>query len=220
MPAYFAVIEKAIRSGEDGEALKSVKAARKLFAQEVARLKEVAIELRPPELDILGACHAMRQHFSRLKERTGIRIHFTETLGRRRLAGNVSTVLFRIVQEALTNAIRHGRAKKADVSLRASKEAVRLTIRDNGMGFDASEQRARKTPQMGFHIMREMAASAGGVFEVASAPGTGTIVRVRLPLETAASGPGDVTGREKTAARGRTTRPSGRGVRPQKRSRT
>jgi two-component system NarL family sensor kinase len=93
-----------------------------------------------------------------------------------------ATILFRVAQEALTNAIAHGRAQRVSVDLRASKEAVTLTVHDNGKGFDPSEQMARPTSQMGLRVMREMALSAGGAFTVDSGRGKGTTVRVRLPI--------------------------------------
>ena len=155
---------------------------RKLFDESVARLKGVAIEIRPPELDVLGLRAALRQYFSQVTEHGGTRVHFRETLGRRRVSGDTATILFRVAQEALTNAITHGHATRVEVALSASKKEVGLTIRNNGKGFNPSEQRARAASQMGLRVMREMALSAGGVFTVDSGRGKRTTVRVRLPL--------------------------------------
>jgi PAS domain S-box-containing protein len=180
--AHFDAIEQDLRSGKPGEALKWMKRARKLFDESVVRLKKLAIELRPPELDVLGLHAALRQYFSQVTERGGTRVHFRETLGRRRVSGDTATILFRVAQEALTNAIRHGHATRVDVDLRASKEEVTLRVRDNGKGFDPSELTAQVTSQMGLRVMRELALSAGGVFTVDSGRGKGTTVRVRLPI--------------------------------------
>jgi len=158
----------------------------------VARLKEVAVQLRPPELDALGLCAALRQHFSRATKHGGTRIHFRETLGRRRVSGDAATTLFRVAQETLTNAITHGDAKQVNVYLSASKNKVRLTVRDNGKGFSPSGQTGQATSRMGLRVMKEMAASSGGGFEIHSRRGRGTTVRVSLPLTTAVLGPRDV----------------------------
>ena len=180
--SHFDAIEQDLRSGKPGEALKWMNRTRKLFDESVARLKQLAIELRPPELDVLGLRAALRQHFAQVTQRGRTRIHFRETLGRRRVSGDTATILFRVAQEALTNAIRHGHATRVDVDLRASKEEVTLRVRDNGKGFDPSELTAQVTSQMGLRVMRELALSAGGVFTVDSGRGKGTTVRVRLPI--------------------------------------
>ncbi|MGD0259495.1 MAG: ATP-binding protein [Verrucomicrobiota bacterium] len=181
--AHLDLTEEHIRSGKPGEALELIRRTRKLFDESVARLKGVAVQLRPPELDAIGLCGALRQYFSAAPKHGGTRIHFKETLGRRRVPEGPATILFRAAQEALTNAITHGRAQQVDVDLRASKAAVTLTIHDNGKEFDPSEQMARITSQMGLRVMREMALSAGGAFTVDSGRGKGTTVRVRLPLK-------------------------------------
>jgi PAS domain S-box-containing protein len=180
--AHFDAIEQDLRSGKPKEALQWMKRTRKLFGESVTRLKALAVELRPPELDVIGLSAALRQYLSQVTERGGIRIHFRESLGRRRVPGGNATILFRVAQEALTNAITHGRAKQVDVDVRALKGEVTLTVHDNGKEFDPTEQMARPTSQMGLRVMREMALSAGGVFTVDSGQGKGTTVRVRLPI--------------------------------------
>ena len=185
LSAHFDAIEEDVRSGKFMKALGWVKRARTVFVQTVARLKGLAVELRPPDLDILGLRAALRHHFAQVTERGGIRIHFTETLGKRRMSGDVSTILFRVAQEALTNAIQHGHARKVDVSLEASKKAVHLAVRDNGRGFDPSGRGARGDSRMGLRVMQEMAASAGGALTVDSGQGKGARVCVSLPLEAA-----------------------------------
>jgi len=185
MSAYLDAIEKDLRSGKPGQALQWMNLTRKLFDQSVARLKNLAVEIRLPELDVLGLSAALRQHFSRITTQRGTRIRFRETRQGPPVSANAATILFRVAQEALTNAIQHGRAKQVDVDFRASKEEIRLTVRDNGKGFDPSQPRRRATPQLGLRVMREMAASAGGAFAVESRRGKGTTVRLSLPMETA-----------------------------------
>jgi PAS domain S-box-containing protein len=180
--AHLDAIEGDLRARKPREALKWMKRTRKLFDKSVVRLKKLAVELRPPELDVLGLCAALRQHFAQVSERGRTRIHFRETLGRTRVSGGAATILFRAAQEALTNAITHGQATRVDADLRASKEEVALRVHDNGKGFNPSEQMARATSQMGLRVMHEMATAAGGVFTVDSRRGKGTTVCVRLPI--------------------------------------
>jgi PAS domain S-box-containing protein len=209
-------IEADIRSGKPGEALKWTKRTRKLFGESVVRLKGLATQLRPLELDVLGLPAALRQCFSQARECGDTRIHFRETLGRRRVAGDAATTLFRIAQEALTNASSHGHAKRVAVDLGASKKEVRLTVRDNGKGFDPHGHRARKTSQIGLRVMQEMAIHAGGACLIDSTPGKGTVVRVSLPLKNAALEPGDARMPKETAGRGKAFRSAGRGPRPRR----
>jgi len=186
--AHLDAIEEDLRSGKPGEALKWMKRTRKLFDGSVVRLKGLAVQLRPPELDVLGLCAALRQHFSQATKHRGVRIHFRENLVRRRVSGDTATLLFRVAQEALTNAITHGHAKRVDVTLRALKKEIRLTVRDDGKGFDPSEHLAREKSQMGLRVMQEMAISAGGAFAIESGRKKGTTVRVSLPYARAKRG--------------------------------
>jgi two-component system sensor histidine kinase DegS len=217
MTAHFDVIENNLRSGELRDTLKWVKRTRKLFAKSMARLKQLAVQLRPPELDVLGLCPALRQHFADVTKHRGTRIHFSETLGRRRVSEDLVTTLFRVAQEALTNAITHGRAKRVDFDLRATKEAITLTICDNGKGFDPTVPRTRKKSLLGLRVMREMAAAVRGAFTLESGRGQGTTVRVSLPLATAAEGLRNVIGREGTELREKPARSAGRGSRLKRR---
>jgi PAS domain S-box-containing protein len=217
--AHLDAVEEDIRSGNIGEALKWIKRTRNLFNESVDHLKDVAVQLRPPELDILGLGPALRQYISQITKRRAARIHFRETLANRRVCGETATILFRVVQESLTNALKHGHAKRVDVNIRASKEQVTLEVRDDGKGFDSSGQGEIATSPLGLRVMREMAISGGGAFTIHSAPGKGTLVRVVLPFKIDPPGPKDAAvpeekaTREKMRSAGRVSRPQiGRGA--------
>jgi len=180
--AHFDAIQQDLRSGEVGEALKWMKRTRKLFDQSVACLKRLAVELRPPALDVLGLRPALKEFFSQVTTQRGLRIHFRATGRQLRPEANAAMVLFRVAQEAVTNAIKHGRAKRLDVELNTSKEEIALTVRDDGKGFDPRNKRAAAACGLGLRIMREMSVSAGGALTVDSAPDKGTTLSVRLPL--------------------------------------
>ena len=202
---------------------------RKLFDQSLKRLKGLAVELRPPELDVLGLGAALRQHFSLVTKRGGIRIRFRQGQHGNRLIGDTAIVLFRVAQEALTNAITHGLAKRVAVDLLTLQKEVRLTIRDNGKGFDSSAQMNLPMSHLGLRVMREMADFFGGAFTIESSPGKGTTVRVILPIKTAPApapprrgkglGLAGAAVRKATTARGRNLRSSVRSSRLQKGSR-
>jgi signal transduction histidine kinase len=206
MAAYLDAVEADLRSGKLSEALLLSKRARKLFEESIGRLKGLAVELRPPELDVLGLSAALRQHFSLVTKRAGVLIRLSETLGRKRLPEEHATMLFRIAQEALTNAIKHGNAKRVDVHLDASSREITLAVRDDGKGFDPSARKPRAGTQMGLAVMREMARAAAGALRLDSAPGKGTRLRVSLPRGTAAAARGKATLPQSTAAPGKAGR--------------
>jgi signal transduction histidine kinase len=219
--AYLDAIEEDLRSEKPGKALRWMQRTRKLFDQSLKRLKGLAVELRPPELDVLGLGAALRQHFSLVTKRGGIRIRFKEGQHGNRLIGDTAIVLFRVAQEALTNAIQHGLAKRVAVDLLTFQKGVRLTIRDNGKGFDPSEQMKLSMSHLGLRVMREMADFIGGAFTIDSSPGKGTTVRLTLPIETVpASAPLPPSPRLwRTGRRGKTIRSDVRSARPRKGSR-
>ena len=185
LSAYFDAIEEDLRSGKTGQSLKWLERTRDLFDKSMIRLKALAVELRPPELDILGLRAALSRYFSQISEHRGIQIQLRETLGTEPVPAHAATILFRVAQEALTNAIKNGGAKRADVDIRTSNGRVSLTIRDNGSGFDVSQQMALAESKIGLRAMKDMATSMGGDFSVESEPGKGTTVRVILPMESA-----------------------------------
>lgn len=136
--------------------------------------------MRPPDLDITGLSDAFREYFSDIMSQTGIKINFREGMNSREIKDKAAIVLYRIVQEAINNIIKHANTKKAYVSLYFRGNNVMLNVWDNGKGYDP-EMSLNKT-QMGIRGMREMAESLDGVFAIKSAPGQGTEVSVILPI--------------------------------------
>ena len=180
--AHLDAVEAAVRGDRREDALEWTGRMRRLFTETVTRLKKLATQIRPPDLDALGLTAALRQHFTQITETGEVRIDFTESLGRRPLPSTATTLLFRVAQEALTNAIAHGRAKLVTVLLETPGKEVTLTVQDNGQGFDPDRENERGTSAMGLLIMREMAEAEGGTFRLGSEPGRGTTVCVRLRL--------------------------------------
>jgi len=93
----------------------------------------------------------------------------------------IALCLFRIVQEALRNVSKHGRASRVEVRLQGCSESISLTLRDNGIGFDLSKEYA--SAGIGIQSMNERARVLAGTFEVESAPMKGTRINVKVPLK-------------------------------------
>jgi two-component system sensor histidine kinase UhpB len=110
-------------------------------------------------------------------------VNFTATRLARRLPAEVETILFRIVQEALSNVARHAQAAQVTVSLDQVENQVWLTVCDDGAGFDPAQLPTDETGRgLGLVGMRERAALVGGTCQIESQPGQGTCVTASLPI--------------------------------------
>ena len=153
----------------------------KLVEETIESMRNVMMELRPAVLDDYGLSAALRWYVEQFGKRTGIPTTVVEQGSRRRPSCAAEETLFRIAQEALANAAKYARAGHVTVTLHTAPGVSRLTIADDGCGFDPS---VRHPPARGhgwgLMIMRERAAAIGAAFVVDSAPGRGTRVIVTL----------------------------------------
>jgi len=146
-------------------------------------VRRVARNLRPALLDDLGL-YAALQHLAReMQAGSTLTVNVTQTGHPRELADEQATALFRIAQEALTNVERHAHAARVDVMLEFSDSATRLTVRDNGIGFDVARMQLDPQRGIGLRNLRERMAALGGTFEIFSAP-SGTRLVAALPFST------------------------------------
>jgi signal transduction histidine kinase len=154
----------------------------------IARMRDLAYDLRPPMLDELGLSASLRWHVEREARRAGLEFQLELAPPEVRWAPTVETTCFRVAQEALTNVIRHGQARRVEVELHDAGGELRLTVRDDGRGFDVSEahRRAIRGGSQGLLSMHERVALAEGVLEIDSSPGRGTAVHARFPLSAGA----------------------------------
>jgi PAS domain S-box-containing protein len=151
------------------------------------QVRELSLDLHPATLDDLGLVAALRWYVKRQAQHAAVRAVFHADPLEERPGREVETACFRIAQEAVTNAIRHAGAHTLRVSLQQTGGWLRLSVSDDGEGFDAADVDAR-TPRgsMGLMSMQERAALIGGRVEVASARGRGTQVQGWFPLNGAA----------------------------------
>ena len=145
--------------------------------QDVRRL---AVELRPAVLDDFGLVPALERLTDAFAEQSGIRVDFHSALGPARLPSEVETTLYRVVQESLTNIVKHANARNVSVSLARRESGVAAVIEDDGAGFD---QRTVRTEGIGLLGMRERLALIDGRLEVESRPGAGTTIVAEVPFE-------------------------------------
>jgi signal transduction histidine kinase len=141
-------------------------------------VRNICSGLRPGILDDLGLAAAIEWQSGEFAARTGIGCEAAVPAGPLRLDGESESALFRIFQEALTNIARHAEATSVRVSLLEEPEELVLRVEDNGKGFREEEGKS----SLGLLGMKERAQACGGQVRIASAPGSGTSVTVRLPL--------------------------------------
>ncbi len=160
-------------------AARHVQAASSLVETTFAELRTLIFELRPPALEADGLAETVRKHLDVVGRAHRLAVRVTTT-GDRRLAAIQEGAVYRIVQEAVTNVVRHARATTINVHLSIGDEGAAARIADDGVGFDPSA-RAIRARHLGLTSMRERAQALGGTCTVESTPGEGTTVVVEVP---------------------------------------
>jgi signal transduction histidine kinase len=147
------------------------------------QVRRIATGLRPALLDDLGLSPALKWIAGIIAARSSFRVDFCQQEMPQRLAADIETACFRIVQEALTNISRHAQATVVTITLRHENEALLLCVRDDGRGFDlaAMRERAMLGASVGVLGMQERASLIGGHLDIESAPGQGSLVRLSCP---------------------------------------
>ncbi|HEV2349181.1 MAG TPA: histidine kinase [Terriglobia bacterium] len=163
---------------ENGEMLERIRSTRQLAESLIRDVRRISTELRPGILD-MGLAAAVEWQVQEFQARTGIQC-MVRLLTREVFAPEVSTALFRILQESLTNIARHAKATRVEVVKQKQGNRVVLWIRDNGQGFDQADSSHSKS--LGLLGMRERAAILGGQVKISSAPGRGTTVAAWIPF--------------------------------------
>lgn len=162
----------------------------RLVDEAIGNVREMSQLLRPTILDDFGLEAGIRWLAEGFAARTGIDVDFRSNYSGR-LSGETETHLFRIAQEALTNAARHSGAKRVEMRLESAGGEIHLRVKDDGRGLPA-EPETRTPAPMGMIGMRARARSAGGDVEIESHPGGGVLIEVRVPIrnETNSHSPG------------------------------
>jgi signal transduction histidine kinase len=175
---------------EEAETLDAVRseipAIRELTEEVLREVKRIARGLRPGELDVLGLRQALQAYIEEYRRTYPVTVdaHLQELDGGR-LPSEIEVCLFRIVQEALTNAAKYAEATNISVILTQADGKVSLIIEDDGCGFDVDRtmRGAEQSQGLGLLGIRERARAAGGEATVESSPGYGTSVYVKIPIQ-------------------------------------
>ena len=165
---------------------KNISRTQRLVEKSVDVVHQFARELRPAVLDDLGLIPALHTYMKGFTEQTGIHVSLTASAAVEHLKGDQRTVLYRVAQEALTNAARHAQASRAEVKIQKLDGRVRLEIKDNGKGFQPGRMlQAGKNTRLGLLGMIERVEMVGGELAIASTPGKGTTIQAQIPFSSA-----------------------------------
>jgi two-component system sensor histidine kinase DegS len=143
------------------------------------KIRNFIFELRPMMLDDLGLPPTIRRYADTFKEQSGVDLSVTITGNDRRLEPYVEVMVFRAMQELLSNAVHQNQATLVKIQTDMGDTSVKLSIDDNGKGFDP--EALEREANLGLKLIKERAEMLGGTFEIDSAPGKGARVTLSLP---------------------------------------
>ena len=145
------------------------------------KVRNFIFELRPMMLDDLGLTPTLKKYADAFKEQAGLDVSVTVTGAERRLEPYLEVMIFRAVQELLGNASRHSQASIVKVKVDLGNDLIRVSVDDNGKGFDP--ETLREANNLGLKLIRERAEMLGGNFEIDSAAGSGARISFSVPAK-------------------------------------
>jgi PAS domain S-box-containing protein len=169
-----------------GECAQGAKEVRKFIDQAIRASRSLTFDLSPPILYEIGLEAAVQSLCERYQEEHGIRVRFSDDRQAKPVGDEVRVLLFQAVRELLVNIFKHARAQTVTVSCCRDGKSARITVEDDGVGFDSAAAGIRVRDGRGFGLfsIRERLRHLGGSFDVASSPGHGTRVVLAVPLLT------------------------------------
>jgi signal transduction histidine kinase len=175
---------KVLERAEDVEAMRQqARDLRALTAQTLEEVRRLSLDLRPAALDDLGLVPALEWYISEYSRKVGIAATFTHKCAKDvRLPREAEAIVYRVVQEALSNVARHSGATEANVRMQRDSDRVSVDVCDNGRGFDVEQ--TLKSPDRGLGLlgMQERLELIGGRLHVTSSPGQGATISIEVTL--------------------------------------
>jgi len=162
---------------------KEIKDLTNILNEQIQEIRRILYDLRPIILDNYGLIPAVEAHLDNITEKYNLPIDFNIKGEKQRLSPKIEVTLYRILQEALTNVIKHAGASSVNVYLDVQNEYVTLSVKDNGQGIiNATTDAAQSQDHLGLASIRERALLLGGICSIDSQPGKGTQINVRIPI--------------------------------------
>ncbi|MBS2970694.1 sensor histidine kinase [Metabacillus sp. KIGAM252] len=178
------LLERIFRDRGTEEGFKEIRNLRQNVRNALYEVRRIIYDLRPMALDDLGLIPTLRKYLHTIEEYNGKTKMLFQSFGEaeeRRLPPRFEVALFRLAQEAVTNALKHAQAKEISVKVEVTKEYVNLLIKDDGSGFDFSELKEKKNKSFGLVGMKERVELLDGTMEIDSKIGRGTAIMIKVP---------------------------------------
>ncbi|MCP1492512.1 sensor histidine kinase [Peribacillus frigoritolerans] len=173
------LIERVQRERGPDEALVEIRSLKVMVRNALYEVRRIIYDLRPMALDDLGLVPTLRKYLQTTEDyNDGVNLNFVNLGQVKRLPSDMEVALFRLVQEAVQNSLKHADPKQIQVKLSISKEMVTVVVKDDGKGFDSSIQ---KEGSFGLVGMRERVELLEGEMTIDSQPGAGTLVFIQIP---------------------------------------
>jgi PAS domain S-box-containing protein len=175
------ILQNHLRLDDEAEIQKRLNDSLMIVEETTHQIRDVMADLNPPVLDEYGLMAAIKWYSGDFSNRTGIATQVSGDKGDLDLEPRVEKILFRLVQESLNNVAKHAQASRAEIGVKINSDMVRLTVKDNGQGFDSHRiDRFESEPHWGLLSMQQRATSIGAELVVDSSIGAGTEVSVTL----------------------------------------
>jgi len=172
------IVDKTFRNGDINQALEEIKNIRKSIRSSLYEVRRIIYDLRPMALDDLGLVPTIRKYVNTVSDYENIPIDFTLIGKEKRLNQQYEIACFRMVQEALQNAVKHANATNIQVKLEIRNEGINLIIKDNGKGFDPGQ---KKDKSFGLIGMKERVEMIEGQLKIDTAISKGTMISIHVP---------------------------------------
>lgn len=163
------------------KALNKLEQTEKSLSRLLDEIRNLSVELRPASLDDLGLEAAFRSHFKWVENHYGMSVHFAAELSSARYSNEIETVVYRVCQEAVLNAIKYANTEEIFVRLYEEEDNLILVVEDKGMGFNVQFNEPKGTG-LGLYGMRERVELVQGILNIQSEPNKGTKVKISIPL--------------------------------------
>ncbi|MRG84794.1 sensor histidine kinase [Salinibacillus xinjiangensis] len=174
------LVERTFRERGIDEAMKEIKQVKELVRSALYEVRRIIYDLRPMALDDLGLIPTLKKYLSTVEDYSQIHIKFTSRGKEDRLEQKYETAIFRLVQEAVQNAVKHANSSMIQIHFELMKDKINILVVDNGKGFDFEE---KEKSSFGLIGMRERVDILGGSIRFKTQPNQGTKIMIEVPLQ-------------------------------------
>jgi len=184
LSSRLSAIEEEIKNQNYSLARKEITKCKKSIKKCGSNLRKIAVDLRPPDLTIIGLKDALHEYINDLQKSNKMNIELKDNMEAVRVGDKTAIMLYRIAQESLNNVYKHANAKNVKVKLGNTIDKIELLVQDDGDGFNLKKKEGRQDKHLGLRSMKEMTESLEGVFRIDSKMDVGTMINVSIPHKT------------------------------------